>query len=91
MSLSQTLSSSPAVVRHSAPQAGVATIALGATTAVVANTAITANSVVLCQPMLNDATAVRVAPVLAAGVGFTITAPVATTAALPVSYFIARY
>ncbi len=72
-------------------QCGVATIGAGTASIAVVNAAIGASSVVLLTPQLNDATAVRVAAVINPGVGFTITAPANATAALPVSWFIARY
>jgi hypothetical protein len=73
-------------------QSGDATIPLGAATIAVAIPAITATSVVLFSPLAPpDATCVGLHIVLAAGVGFSITGAANATAAVPLSYFVAKY
>ena len=72
---------------------GTAQIALGGTSVSVANTAITAASVVFVQVVgaAPDATAKSFAVTLSAGVGFDIVADAASTAAVDLVYFIAKY
>jgi hypothetical protein len=74
-------------------QSGTATIPAAATTVAVANTAVLAGTIVMVTPTLIDATAGAGATSVAvtAGTGFTIEVSAATTADLPVNWFIVHY
>lgn len=80
------------VSHNSAVQSGVSAIAIGAVTIAIPIPQITANSVVLFSPLsIPDATCVGLHITLTAGVGFSVSGVGAATAAVPFSYFVAKY